>query len=174
MELTEGTFKTKYGTHWGHVQRFKTRYGTHGGHVQDKIWNSRRARSRQDTTTIPALSETRNASMPLIELSKYIWKLKESDVQYSTKWKIIEQCWPYSNKTKRCNLCLYEKFIICHPRTNFYRHVDTGKNTCGAINNRSNFNIYNQLFTTLGVNLNHILLAWHHPCNYRPIQFQVS
>ena len=126
-------------------------------------------------TTTPALSETRNPKRKhATELSIYIWNLKELDVQYSTKWKIIEQCWPYSNKTKRCNLCLYEKFIICHPRTNFYRHVDTGKNTCGAINNRSNFNIYNQLFTTLGVNLNHILLAWHHPCNYRPIQFQVS
>ena len=49
------------------------------------------------------------------ELSKYIWNLKESNVQHSIKWKIIKQCKPYSNKTKRCNLCLYEKFIIiCH------------------------------------------------------------
>ena len=36
------------------------------------------------------------------ELSKYIWKI----ISVS----------PYSNKTKRCNLCLYEKFtIIRHP-----------------------------------------------------------
>ena len=50
------------------------------------------------------------------ELSKYIWHLKDSNVNYSIKWKIIKQCRPYSNKTKRCNLCLYEKFIILyHP-----------------------------------------------------------
>ena len=50
------------------------------------------------------------------ELSKYIWTLKDSDARYSVKWKIIKRCRPYSNKTKRCNLCLYEKFIIiCHP-----------------------------------------------------------
>ena len=50
------------------------------------------------------------------ELSKYIWHLKDSNVNYSIKWEIIKQCRPYSNKTKRCNLCLYEKFIIVyHP-----------------------------------------------------------
>ena len=50
------------------------------------------------------------------ELSTYILNLKESDTPYSIKWRIIKQCRPYSNKTKRCNLCLYEKFvIICHP-----------------------------------------------------------
>ena len=50
------------------------------------------------------------------ELSKYIRALKETDVNFSIKWNIMKQCKPYSNKTKRCNLCLYEKFIIiCHP-----------------------------------------------------------
>ena len=50
------------------------------------------------------------------ELSKYIWSLKESNTQFSVKWRIIKRCKPYSNLTKRCNLCLYEKFvIICHP-----------------------------------------------------------
>ena len=47
-------------------------------------------------------------------LSKYVWLLKESDVQYSMKWKIIKKCKIYSNKTKRCNLCLHEKFIIIY------------------------------------------------------------
>ena len=32
------------------------------------------------------------------ELSKYMWHLKDSNVNYSTKWKIIKQCRPYSAK----------------------------------------------------------------------------
>ena len=49
------------------------------------------------------------------ELSKHIWPLKQSNSQHSIRWKIIKKCQPYSNRTKRCNLCLYEKFIIyCH------------------------------------------------------------
>jgi predicted GIY-YIG superfamily endonuclease len=46
------------------------------------------------------------------ELSKYVWKLKEEKKNYSIKWKILKQCQPYSNTTKKCNLCLSEKFII--------------------------------------------------------------
>ena len=50
------------------------------------------------------------------ELSKHIWKLKDSNTSYSINWKIIKKSQPYSNKTKRCNLCMSEKFIIiCHP-----------------------------------------------------------
>ena len=50
------------------------------------------------------------------ELSKHIWKLKDSTTPYTINWKIIKKSKPYSNKTKRCNLCLFEKFIIiCHP-----------------------------------------------------------
>ena len=50
------------------------------------------------------------------ELSKHIWSLKQSNTQHSIRWKIIKKCPPYSNRTKRCNLCLYEKcIIIYHP-----------------------------------------------------------
>ena len=48
------------------------------------------------------------------ELSKYIWQLKQANVKYSIRWKILKKCKAYSNKTKRCNLCLYEKFIIIY------------------------------------------------------------
>lgn len=49
-------------------------------------------------------------------LAKYIWKLMDLKVTYSIKWNIIKKCQGYSNITKRCNLCLYEKYmIICHP-----------------------------------------------------------
>lgn len=50
------------------------------------------------------------------ELSKYIWQLKDSKIDFSIKWSIIQRCKPYSNISKKCNLCLCEKFIIiCHP-----------------------------------------------------------
>ena len=48
------------------------------------------------------------------ELSKYIWQLKQSNIQYSIRWKILKKCKAYSNKTKRCKLCLHEKFVIIY------------------------------------------------------------
>ena len=48
------------------------------------------------------------------ELSKYIWSLKDKSVSYNVKWWNVKQARSYSNISKRCNLCLLEKyFIIC-------------------------------------------------------------
>ena len=48
------------------------------------------------------------------ERIKHIWKLKDKNIKYDIKWKILGKANPYSNVTKRCNLCLLEKwFIIC-------------------------------------------------------------
>ena len=50
------------------------------------------------------------------ELSKHIWKLKLNNIEFEIKWKILKRVQPYSNKTKKCRLCLTEKFfIIYHP-----------------------------------------------------------
>ena len=50
------------------------------------------------------------------ELSKYIWSLKDKNAKYNIKWCKIKQASSYSNVTKRCSLCLWEKyFIICKP-----------------------------------------------------------
>ena len=53
------------------------------------------------------------------ELSKHIWNLKQKNIEYSIKWKILKRAKSYSNiVSKRCNLCLWEKyFIICINRT---------------------------------------------------------
>ena len=49
-------------------------------------------------------------------LSKYIWSLKDDNIQFSVKWNIIKRCRSYNSSSKKCNLCLHEKFlIICHP-----------------------------------------------------------
>ena len=50
------------------------------------------------------------------ELSKYIWSLKNQNIKYDIKWHKVKQARSYSNVTKRCNLCLWEKnFILCKP-----------------------------------------------------------
>ena len=48
------------------------------------------------------------------ELSKLVWKLKDNNINYNIKWSIIDRALPYSNKTKRCNLCITEKFHIIY------------------------------------------------------------
>ena len=67
---------------------FKLRYGNHKQTFKNKS---------QQTKT---------------ELSKYIWELKNKQKQYDIKWKILKKAKPYSNTTKRCNLCMEEKYII--------------------------------------------------------------
>ena len=48
------------------------------------------------------------------ELSKYIWSLKDQDIDFDIKWKILKHAKPYNNTTKRCNLCLSEKFYLMY------------------------------------------------------------
>ena len=46
------------------------------------------------------------------ELSKFIWHLKDNNTDFKIKWSILTSAAAYSNKSKRCNLCLAEKFFI--------------------------------------------------------------
>ena len=46
------------------------------------------------------------------ELSKHIWALKDNKKPFNIKWRIIKQCRLYSNVSNKCNLCLFEKFVI--------------------------------------------------------------
>ena len=46
------------------------------------------------------------------ELSKFIWHLKDNNTDFKIKWSILTSAAAYSNKSKRCNLCLAKKFFI--------------------------------------------------------------
>ena len=46
------------------------------------------------------------------ELSKYIWQLRDKKQDFNIKWSIISRARPYSNISKRCDLCLTEKLMI--------------------------------------------------------------
>ena len=81
-------------TYVGHTEcQFKTRYNGH-------------------------TSSFRNAKYKhATELSKHVWNLNNKNVKYSIKWRVLARCNSYSNKTKRCHLCLHEKYIIIyHPK----------------------------------------------------------
>ena len=57
--------------------------------------------------------DKRNAT----ELSKYVWELKNQNINYTIKWKLLKRAKPYNCASNRCNLCLWEKyFIICKPK----------------------------------------------------------
>lgn len=50
------------------------------------------------------------------ELSKYIWSVKERKKKFAVTWTILCNAKSYSNISKRCNLCITEKYyIMCKP-----------------------------------------------------------
>ena len=45
-------------------------------------------------------------------LSQHIWSLKENNVPFSLKWKVLSKCKPYVCGSRVCNICTTEKFQI--------------------------------------------------------------
>ena len=45
-------------------------------------------------------------------LSNYIWTLKDKNINYSLKWKIIDRGRAYQPSGKNCGLCDLEKFYL--------------------------------------------------------------
>ena len=48
------------------------------------------------------------------ELSKHIWTLKNDNIDYSFSWCVLSSSSPHNSSSKRCNLCLKEKFLIIY------------------------------------------------------------
>ena len=46
------------------------------------------------------------------ELSKYVWTLKDKEIDYVIKWAILRKSNTFKRKTGICNLCLEEKEIL--------------------------------------------------------------
>ena len=46
------------------------------------------------------------------ELSNYVWGLKDKKTDYQIRWRSIRHARSYSNVTKKCNLCLWEKYNL--------------------------------------------------------------
>ena len=67
---------------------FKTRYGTH-----KHSFNSEKAKNST-------------------ELSKYIWKLKDGDVNFDVKWTVKTKAFAFKRGGRHCDLCISEKTVI--------------------------------------------------------------
>jgi len=46
------------------------------------------------------------------ELSKHIWTLNDNNKPFTIKWRVLKQCKPYNSISNKCNLCLFEKYVI--------------------------------------------------------------
>ena len=46
------------------------------------------------------------------ELSKYIWELKDNNIQYNLKWRIASKARPCVCGRRKCDLCFTEKLTI--------------------------------------------------------------
>ena len=46
------------------------------------------------------------------QLAKHIWELKEKGSDFQIKWEVQRQCSPYQCGSRRCDLCLSEKYVI--------------------------------------------------------------
>ena len=45
-------------------------------------------------------------------LSKYVWELKDMNIEHAIKWEIVKRSAPYKCGTRFCELCLCEKYFI--------------------------------------------------------------
>ena len=108
---TQQSFKTYIGLT---SNTFKTRYSSHKASFNNQ-------RNMNDT-----------------ELSKYVWDLKQKGTQYKITWRILRYAQPYSPRSRRCQLCLWENStsslqIGTQPQTkdqNLYPHVSKERNSC--------------------------------------------
>ena len=50
------------------------------------------------------------------KLASYIWNLKDKKADYTINWKVIDKASPYNSISKKCNLCILERYYITyHP-----------------------------------------------------------
>ena len=66
-------------------------------------------KERYNNHTAPFRNKTKEKST---ELSKYIWELKDNNIDYNLKWRIATKAQPYVCGSRKCDLCLTEKLTI--------------------------------------------------------------
>ena len=51
------------------------------------------------------------------KLSEHVWSLKDRNIDYMVKWKILDKAPTFNPITKKCRVCLKEKFYIMYDKT---------------------------------------------------------
>ena len=69
----------------------------------------------------------------LSEIWKHIWKLKENNEDYTIKWSILKHAISYTGGSKRCNLCLEEKFCILKDKNNIIYSIKEAKFSASVV-----------------------------------------
>ena len=65
------------------------------------------------------------------KLSGHIWDLKESNIKFDIKWKVLDRAKPFSPISETCNLCIREKFYIVYKsELGTLNHRDEMKTNC--------------------------------------------
>ena len=81
----------------------------------------------KDTETCQTTSFQHTKHRNSTELSKHIWTLKENNIDHFILWHILSSRSPYNSTSKRCNLCLKEKYLSS---TNLNYHHSININMC--------------------------------------------
>ena len=50
-------------------------------------------------------------------LSVHVWELKDRGVAHDVSWRILDRATTYNPATKKCNLCIREKYFIMYQNT---------------------------------------------------------
>ena len=65
------------------------------------------------------------------KLSTFIWKIQEQRENYEIKWSVVKKSIPYRTGSKKCNLCLWEKYYILNcDKDEFLNKRDEILNKC--------------------------------------------
>ena len=90
----------------------------------------------------PSINNKRHANDT--ELSKCVWKLKDSKKQVYIKWSILKHATPSKGGDLRCNLCLTKIFIILADERKTFNKRSELFSKCLHRNrfNAERFNIY--------------------------------
>ena len=49
-----------------------------------------------------------------MELSKYVWSLRDKSINFTIKWSVVRKANSYNPIRKSCGLCLTEKLLLCN------------------------------------------------------------
>ena len=53
------------------------------------------------------------------ELSKHLWSLKDAEIDYNISWAVLRTPTSCNSASKKCNLCLTEKYLIIIMQTTY-------------------------------------------------------